>query len=229
MKTGNMYKTTNPILNDENGKPQIRERALHYGFSDLNDHQLLMMLIGNGIKGCPVDELAEKVLVIIRNPSISDYAQALKEIPGIGPSKATLIGAAIELGKRFHAKNTSIIRSPEDILPFFMHISLAPNESFWCASLNGAHEVIKIRETSKGSVNKSIVDVREVFCEPLKERACGIIVCHNHPSGNLSPSNNDIEVTKQLKKAGEILNIQVLDHLIVSSQGYLSFSEQGFL
>ena len=224
-----MYKIKNHIKTDTNGKPQIREQALAYGFSNLNDQQLLMMLIGNGIKGYPVEVLAQKVLQVIRNPSISDYAQAIKEIPGIGPSKATVIGAAIELGKRFHSKSTSIIRSPEDILPFFMHISLAPNESFWCASLNGAHEVIKIRETSKGSVNKSIVDIREVFCEPLKERACGIIVCHNHPSGNLTPSRNDIDITKQLIKAGDILHVQVLDHIIVSSQGYLSFSEQGLL
>lgn len=224
-----MYKIENQISNDENGKPQIRERALAYGFSGLNDHQLLMMIIGNGIKNCPVDPLAKKVLTIIKNPTITNYVEALKEIPGIGPSKLTLIGAALELGKRFHTRNKSTIRSPQDILPFFMHISLAPNESFWCASLNGAHEVIKIRETSKGSVNKSIVDIREVFCDPLTERACGIIVCHNHPSGNLNPSKNDIEVTKQLIKAGDILNIQVLDHVIVSSEGYFSFSEQGLL
>lgn len=224
-----MYKIENMVQKDENGKPQIRERALAYGFTDLNDHQLLMMIIGNGIKGFPVDRLAEKVLEIIRNPSITDYIEALKEIPGLGPSKLSLIGAAIELGKRFHSKNSNTIRSPSDILRFFMHISLSPRESFWCASLNGAHEVIKIRETSKGSVNKSIVDVREVFCDPLTERACGIIVCHNHPSGNLNPSSNDIEVTKRLIKAGDILNIQVLDHIIVSSQGYFSFSEQGLL
>ncbi len=210
-------------------KPTVRETAQKFGMSSLSDHELLMIILGSGTKTMPVEKLAMHVLETIKNTHNDTIYDHLYAIPGIGQSKASQICAALELGKRQGKKSKILIRSPQDILPFFEHAILHPTETFLCASLNGAHEIMKVRMTSCGSVTRAIVDPREIFCEPLKERASGIIVCHNHPSGNYSPSSNDIAVTRQLEKAGELLGIQLLDHIIISINGYYSFSENNLI
>jgi len=223
-----MYDTRVNTVRTE-GKPEVREIARKYGMSTLSDHELMMMILGSGSKTSPVENLAQKVLETIRSTHNDTVQEQLYSIPGMGPGKAGLVCAALELGKRQGKKTKLLIRSPQDILPFFEHAILQPTETFLCASLNGANEIMKVRMASCGSVTKAIVDPREIFCEPLKERASGIIVCHNHPSGNFTPSANDMTVTKQLEKAGELLGIQLLDHLIVSETGYYSFSENGLI
>lgn len=220
---------TKIITGRTNGKPDVREIAQKNGISTLSDHELLMLILGSGSKTCPVETLAQKVLETIRLTHNDTVQEQLYSISGMGPSKAGIVCAALELGKRQHKITKLLIRSPQDILPFFEHAILHQTETFLCASLNGANEIMKVRMTSCGSVTKAIVDPREIFCEPLKERASGIIVCHNHPSGNFTPSVNDIAVTKQLEKAGDLLGIQLLDHLIVSTSGYYSFSENGLI
>ncbi len=211
------------------GKPDVRNLAQKFGMSSLNDHELLMMILGSGTKTVPVEKLAKNVLDIIRSHQSDTIQEQLYAVPGMGPGKASLVCAAMELGKRLVRKSKILIHTPQDILPFFEYVILQPTENFLCASLNGAHEIIKVRTTSCGSVAKAIVDPREIYCEPLKERASGIIVCHNHPSGNFTPSSNDLMVTRQLQKAGELLGIQLLDHIIVSVNGYYSFSENGLI
>lgn len=211
------------------GKPDVRETAQKFGMSSLSDHELLMIILGSGSKNMPVEKLALQVLEAVKNTHDDTMKDNLFSIPGMGPGKACQICAALEFGKRQEKKSKILIRSPQDILPFFEHAVLHPTETFLCASLNGAHEIMKIRMTSCGSVAKAIADPREIFCEPLKERASGIIVCHNHPSGNFSPSSNDLAVTRQLEKAGELLGIQLLDHLIISINGYYSFSENNLI
>ncbi len=211
------------------GKPDVRETAEKFGLLSLSDHELIMMILGSGSKTTPVELLAQKVLETIRITYDNTLQEQLYSIPGMGPGKAGLICAALEFGKRQNKKSKILIRTPQDVLPFFEHAILQPTENFLCASLNGAHEIIKVRMTSCGSVTRALVDPKEIYCEPLKERASGIIVCHNHPSGNFTPSINDIAVTKQLEKAGELLGIQLLDHLIVSVNGYYSFSENNLI
>jgi DNA repair protein RadC len=115
------------------------------------------------------------------------------------------------------------------VLPLIRHYADRRQEHFICVSINGVNEVIKSRVVSEGLVNKTQVHPREVFADPITDRASAIIVAHNHPSGNLSPSTEDVEVTRQLKAAGETLGISLLYHIIYSHKGYYSFLEGGIL
>ena len=119
------------------------------------------------------------------------------------------------------------IETPVDVLPLVRHYGDRRQEHFLCISLNGANEVITTRIVSVGLVNKTQVHPREVFAEPITDRASAVILAHNHPSGNLAPSKEDLQITQQLKEAGETLGITVLDHIIFGQKGHYSFLEQG--
>lgn len=144
-------------------------------------------------------------------------------------AKATLIAAALEFARRRIRPEGLKISFPADVLPLIQNYADRKQEHFICVSINGANEVIKSRVVSVGLVNKTQVHPREVFADPITDRASGIIAAHNHPNGSLSPSNEDIEITKQLKFAGETLGIRLLDHIIFNHKGYYSFLESGEL
>ena len=147
----------------------------------------------------------------------------------MGPAKAALIAAAMEFARRRIRPEGLRISFPPDVLPLIRHYADRKQEHFICVSLNGANEVIASRVVSVGLVNKTQVHPREVFADAITDRASAVIVAHNHPSGSLEPSKEDIDITARLKSAGEILGIRLLDHIVFNQKGYHSFLESGLL
>jgi DNA repair protein RadC len=202
-----------------------RERLLRDGPEKLSDKELLCILLNTGIKGKSVNVLAEELLNgLDKNNGIPSCKELIK-ITGLGESKAATISAMLELGRRRWGLREIRIRSPDDAYSLINHFADRRQERFLCISLNGAHEVLAIRVVTVGLVNKTIVHPREVFSDPLQDRASAICVAHNHPSGKLMPSEEDDEITRQLRGAAEILGINFLDHIIFSADGYYSYSQ----
>jgi DNA repair protein RadC len=150
-------------------------------------------------------------------------------VDGIGSAKAALIDAAFEFVRRRIKPEGLKITFPVDIMPLIQHYSDRKQEHFLGISVNGANEVMNIRVITIGLVNKTQIHPREVFADALADRASAIIVAHNHPSGSLQPSPEDIRITGQLKEAGTILGVPLLDHIIFSSRGYYSLAEHNDL
>lgn len=210
-------------------KERPREKLCFQGVTSLSDAELLAILIGAGTRKAGVEKLSSAVLDYIDRAKDDISVPSLIEIPGIGKAKATLILASLEFSRRRLCPEHKKIGFPADVLPMVSHYSDRKQEYFLCISLNGAHEVIAIRVVSIGLVNRSLVHPREVFADPLQDRAAAIIIAHNHPSGNLEPSSEDKQVTSRIKSASDILGIGFLDHIIFGPKGYYSFLEQGEL
>lgn len=206
-----------------------REKMQSKGAAALTDEELAAILLGSGIKGHDVMTVARRIVRLVDDqhgrPDLAD----LQRLEGVGPAKATLIAAALEFARRRIRPEGLKIKTPVDVLPLVRHYGDRKQEHFLCISLNGANEVITTRVVSVGLVNKTQVHPREVFADPITDRASAVILAHNHPSGNLAPSKEDLQITRQLKEAGETLGITVLDHIIFSRQGHYSFLEQGEL
>ena len=151
------------------------------------------------------------------------------EIDGIGETKACQILASFELARRYFGKKDVKITFPSDVLPFVRDISDKRQEHFVCLALNGANEVIGNRVVTVGLLNSNQVHPREVFSDPIVDRAASIILVHNHPSGDTEPRQEDIAITKRLVEAGELLGIKIHDHVIVSKNGYTSMKERGVI
>ncbi len=197
------------------------------GPTALSDLELLAILIGSGSKERPVQVLAKDLLRVLDDSSVSIGLPELCKVKGLGPAKAAVICAALELGRRRLPTKKRQIASPVDVYPLVQHYGTRQQEHFLSISLNGAHEVMAISVVSIGLVNRTLVHPREVFAEAVRERATAIIIAHNHPSGNLQPSEEDAEVTRRLKQAGEILGIKILDHLIFDQEHFYSLMEGG--
>jgi DNA repair protein RadC len=210
-------------------RPDVRERTLRNGVASAADRELLMLLLGHGVKGNPVSSLARQVLGVISRTAPEERIAALQKIDGMGPNRALIIAAALELGRRFHGHLAATVGKPADLVPLVQHYTLEPQEHFLSVLLNGAHEVVQIRVVAIGLVNRSMVHPREVFSDAVRERAAAIILCHNHPSGNSTPSQEDVDTTKSLLDASKYLGIPILDHLIVTKSGYFSFLEHQML
>lgn len=206
-----------------------REKLLNKGPDVLSDLELLAILIGSGNSAADVMTLAGRLLKVIDNGGGMPVLDDLKAVPGIGPAKAAVIAASLEFARRRIRPEGVKITRPTDILPLVRHMADRKQEHFICVSLNGANEVIATRIVSVGLVNRTQVHPREVYADPITDRAAAVIVAHNHPSGNLTPSPEDASITGQLKAAGEVLGIQLLDHIIFSDRGYHSFLENGGL
>ncbi|WP_428771245.1 DNA repair protein RadC [Treponema sp. HNW] len=210
-------------------KPQARENLLSTGAHSLSSQELVMILLGCGTARIPVRQLSGRVLEVIQTVPAERLAETLLNTEGIGRGKACLIAAALELGKRLHPAPGARIYSPRDLLPLLQHYTLEKREHFLCVSLNGAQEVTAIRTVSVGTLNRTLIHPREVFADPLKERAAAVILAHNHPSGNCEPSIQDTDITKRLLKVSELLGIHLLDHLIITASSYFSFAERGLV
>jgi DNA repair protein RadC len=202
-----------------------REKLQTKGAEALSDLELLAILLGSGIKGHDVITVAGRILKVLDANSGKPNLEDLQKIEGVGLAKATLIVAALELARRRIRPEGLKISFPSDVLPLINHYADRKQEHFICVSVNGANEVITTRVVSVGLVNKTQVHPREVFADPITDRASAIIVAHNHPVGSLTPSKEDIEVTRKLKAAGETLGIRLLDHIIFNQKGYYSFLE----
>jgi DNA repair protein RadC len=206
-----------------------REKLLHKGAGALSDAESVAILLGSGTKGHEVMSVAGRIVKLVDahhgRPDLSD----LQRLDGVGPAKAALIAAALEFARRRIQPDGIKITTPVDVLPLVRHYGDRKQEHFLCISLNGAGEVITTRVVSMGLVNKTPVHPREVFADPITDRASAVILAHNHPSGALSPSKEDLQITRQLKEAGETLGIAVLDHIIFNQKGHYSFLENNCL
>lgn len=204
-----------------------REKLLKRGAAVLEDYELLAVALGSGSRDKDVLTLARELLPVFDQRNGSLRAEHLAEVRGLGEAKAAALTAMIEFARRRIRPEGVKIRTAADIIPLIQHIAERKQEHFICISLNGAHEVIATRTVTVGLVNAAHVHPREVFSDPITDRACAIIVAHNHPSGDLTPSAEDIDVTKRLDKAGTTLGIRLLDHVVFSRRGYFSLREAG--
>jgi len=216
-------------INDIPALDRPREKLLRKGAAALSDQELLAVLLGKGTRGMDVMTLAGKLARVIDEKGLGIRAQDLTSFEGVGDAKATLILAALEFSRRRIKPEGAKIEAPSDLLPHVRHYADRKQEHFLCASINGANEILNIRVVSIGLIDRTPVHPREVFADALSDRASAIIVAHNHPSGGLEPSALDVEVTGQLKKAGAVVGIALLDHIIFNRCGYFSFLETGLL
>lgn len=206
-----------------------REKLLAKGPAALSDQELIAVLLGKGTPQMDVMTLAARVARVIDEKGLAVRVEDLTGFDGVGDAKATLILAAIEFARRRIKPEGVKIATPADMLPLIRHYADRKQEHFLSITINGANEVLNIRVVSIGIVDRSQAHPREVFADAVSDRASGIIVAHNHPAGSLEPSQFDVEITKQLKQSGEIVGIQLLDHIIFNRNGYYSFLETGCL
>jgi len=202
-----------------------REKLLKKGAESLSDQELMAIILGKGSQKNDVLSLAKQLIKTIDEKGIKVQAQEILDINGIGEAKATTIAAAFEFVRRRIKPEGLKIQFPIDVLPLIQHYGDRKQEHFLCISINGANEVMNIRVVTIGLINKSQVHPREVFADVIAERASAVIIAHNHPAGDLIPSNEDIAVTKRIKEAATILGISLLDHIIFNNKGYYSFVE----
>ena len=202
-----------------------REKLLAQGAAFLSDQELLAVILGKGTQKDDVLSLSKKIVKIIDEKGLSFSADNIIGIDGIGAAKAASIAAAFEFVRRRIKPEGLRIKFPADVLPLLQHYADRKQEHFLCVSINGANEVMNVRVVSIGLINKSHVHPREVFADVISERASAVIVAHNHPSGDLTPSSEDIQVTRQLKEAAKTLGLSFLDHIIFNQKGYYSFAE----
>lgn len=219
----------NKAIHDIPEADRPREKLLRKGARALSDQELLAVLLGKGTAAVDVMTLAARLARLIDQKGLDVTAEDLVQVDGVGDAKATLILAAIEFARRRIKPEGARIETPADLLPHVRHYADRKQEHFLCATVNGANEILNIRVVSIGLIDRSPVHPREVFADALSDRASAVIVAHNHPAGALEPSPADIEITHQLKSAGAILGIDLLDHIIFNRTNYFSFLENGRL
>jgi len=206
-----------------------REKLREKGPSALTDEELVAAILGMGTSGIDVRTMARQVAGLIREHKDGLKLDHLLKVPGMGLAKAAQILSAFELARRHLLKDTVKIVVAQDVLPIIADIARKQQEHFVCISLNGANEVIEKRVVTIGLLDKSPVHPREVFADVIVDRAAAVIFAHNHPSGELQPSEADLHLHEQLTEAGKILGLRVLDHVIVTRKGYFSFQEAGLI
>ena len=198
-----------------------REKLQARGAAALSDYELLMAIIGSGSAHADVTKIARDVRKILSEKGSNLTYEDLLKIKGLGAAKATQLMASFELWRRqFEVSERPIIDSPEKAAEQFADIRDKKQEYFVCLTLDGANRLISKRVISIGTLTSSLVHPREVFAEAITDRAASIIVAHNHPSGNLQPSQADRDVTDRLREAGELLGVTLLDHVIVTKDGF---------
>ncbi|MGN5454909.1 MAG: DNA repair protein RadC [Candidatus Kurthia intestinigallinarum] len=223
------------MIRDAHAIDRPRERLRQNGAQQLTNQELLAIIFRVGIKNLSVTQLAANVLTHFEH--LHDIKEAtieeLIEINGIGEVKAIELLAAIELGRRVSAKQVQdrwTIRTPDDAATLLMSdMTNLKQEHFVVLYLNVKNQVIHKQTIFMGSLNASIVHPREIFREAVKRSAASIICAHNHPSGNPTPSSEDIDVTKRIQHAGEVLGIELLDHVIIGDHQFISLKEKGFM
>jgi len=206
-----------------------RERLIAKGPAALSDAELLAVLLNTGIKGKNVSELAEDLLGLLDRSREIPPIPELSKLSGMGGTKACAIAAMLEFGRRHWGASGSTVKYPDEIFALVRHNADRKQERFISLSLNGAHEVLAVRVVTIGLVNRTIVHPREVFADLIQDRAAAFAVAHNHPSGKLTPSPEDDEITERLLKASEILGLHFLDHLIFSETAWWSYRQNGRL
>jgi DNA repair protein RadC len=225
-----MYTPINQWAEDD----RPREKFLLKGKSSLSDSELLAILIGSGSRNESAVQLCQRILFSVDN-NLNQLGklsvQKLTEFKGIGEAKAITIAAALELGRRRRtedAEELKKITSSKVVFEIMQPIiGELPHEEFWILYLNNSNKVIHKAQLSKGGIVGTVVDCRIVFKTAFEQNATSIILTHNHPSGKLYASDADVEITQKLKIAGKQLDIIVIDHIIITENGYYSFQDEG--
>lgn len=213
-----------------------REKMLQRGLSSLSDAELIAILIGSGNHEETAVELSRRILEKIKN-NLHELGKLntedLKKFKGIGEAKAITIIAAMELGRRRNqssALEMDKVSGSNDVARFLRPIiGDLPHEEFWALFLNRQNKIIDKQRLSQGGMTGTVIDVRLVLKMALERHATSLIFAHNHPSGNLEPSEADKKITRQLKESAKIMDIPLLDHLIITQGGYFSFADEGML
>ncbi|WP_226583378.1 RadC family protein [Halobacillus litoralis] len=223
------------MIKDVPKEDRPRERLVELGASHLSNQELLAILLGSGTKQESVMELSNRLLIhfegilLLKDATIEE----LTAIKGIGRAKAVQVMSAIEIGKRMQKMKPAeryMIRSPEDGADFIMEeMRDLKQEHFICLFLNTKNQVLHRQTIFIGSLNASIVHPREVFKEAVKRSAASIICAHNHPSGDPTPSQEDIQVTRRLKECGKMIGIELLDHIVIGDRKFISLKEKGYV
>jgi DNA repair protein RadC len=211
-----------------------REKMIKKGIDAVSNAELIAILFGTGTRNESAVELARKLLDLVGN-NINELAKLsikdLKQIKGIGEAKAVTVLTALELGKRRKIEQVierKKITSSKDVFEIFSSIlGDLPYEEFWILLLNRSNSIIDKIKISQGGISGTVTDVRIILKQALERMASGVILVHNHPSGNLKPSDSDTSITQKLKDAGKLMDIAMLDHVIISDSGYYSFADAG--
>lgn len=223
------------MIRDVHVADRPRERLIRQGAASLSNQELIAILLRTGTKEESVLSLSNSILQSFDKIQDLQYAtlEECMKVKGVGKAKAVQLLAAVELGKRVHRKDSTeryTIRSPEDAANYLMpDMSSLQQEHFVALFLNVKNEIIHKETIFIGSLNASIVHPRELFREAVKRSAASIICAHNHPSGNPAPSPEDIEVTKRLVAAGDMMGIDVLDHIVIGNHQFISLKEKGYM
>ena len=213
-----------------------REKLLIKGKAALSDAELLAILLRSGTPKETAVDIAKNILSEVSNNLLELSKLTVTELMkfnGIGDAKALSIIAALELGKRCRVSEVAVkmkISGSRDVFEYFQN-NLADNqyEEFWVLLLNRANKIIRKISISEGGIAGTVADPKKIFKAALENNASSIILCHNHPSGNIKPSEADIKLTKKLKDAGLMLDISVLDHIIVGDNTYFSFADENLM
>jgi DNA repair protein RadC len=210
-----------------------REKLISKGPQNLKDEELLAILLGTGVEGKNVIEVAKQILRrYAKKRLLKMKYEDLSKIKGIGPAKACTILAAQELVKRaleIQEETLPIIQSVKDVLAQAVYMRDKTREHFMVIYLNARNEMIFKKPMFVGTLNANLVHPREIFNEALQQNAASVILVHNHPSGGSEPSEDDLEITKRLIEAGKIMGIDVLDHIIITKNKVFSFKGKGFI
>ncbi|MBL7112929.1 MAG: DNA repair protein RadC [Bacteroidales bacterium] len=213
-----------------------REKIISQGIKSLSPAELLSVIIGSGTRTASAVELSKNILKSVNN-NIDELARRdlnqLQKIPGIGPARALSILAAFELSTRrnSHAAHPrKKIGGSKDVFEIFHPLlkDLA-YEEFWILLINRANLVLDKSKISQGGISGTVIDTRIILKKAVDKLSSSLILCHNHPSGNLKPSEADIRITEKIKKSGEIMDINLLDHLIIADNSYFSFADEGLI
>ncbi|MDW3211524.1 MAG: DNA repair protein RadC [Reichenbachiella sp.] len=231
-----MYSSESLSIKQWAEEDRPREKLIIKGKASLSEAELIAILIGSGTPKISAVDLAKTILAATGN-DLNELAKLsladLKKFNGIGEAKAIAIISALELGRR--RKETEVVKKPKvssssDAYHYLKpHLMDLDHEQFWVLYLNRANQIIKPEMISAGGVSGTVVDAKLVFKKALEVLASGVILAHNHPSGNLQPSNQDVQLTKKIKAAGQTLDIPVLDHIIFTDDGYFSFTDESMM
>jgi DNA repair protein RadC len=206
-----------------------REKLREKGAAALTDEELVAAILGMGTTGIDVRTMAKQVAALIRENREALTLDHLSSVPGMGLAKGGQILSAFELARRHLLKESVKIESAKDVLPMLTNIRDKSQEHFICITLNGANEIIENRIVTIGLLDRSLIHPRDVFADVITDRAAAVIFAHNHPSGDLNPSDEDLKTQDRLVRAATILGIRVLDHVVVGKKGYFSFQEAGLI
>jgi DNA repair protein RadC len=224
-----------PITNwSDDDRP--REKLILKGRAAISDAELVAILIGSGSRIESAVELSKRILSSVDNNlnALGKLSMAqLVNFKGIGEAKAIAIIAALELGRRRRGEEAAELKKITSSKMIFEMmqplIGELPHEEFWIIYVNNSNVILSKSQLSKGGITATLVDVRLILKHALEIGATGMVLCHNHPSGNLKASEADLKITKKIKLAAESLDITILDHIIIGEHGYLSFTDEGIL